>query len=227
MGTIAAAASQLDVPLASQDGSTRVSGHTLRVTGAQGLTRLRYPLWAVQLLGRWGTDAVKGYVGASALEVFTESGPAAGVDPESLEAVVAVAGRSHQPPRQTPARPTAAPLDRTAVELLVARTAGDLKDELSDALMSEVRAEIARLAPPAPPTTRDQACTTDPQLVINTRTECVHHIAVGPGSAEPARLWQSPCGWAFGRWGGFELLSGAHHAVTCERCLKKAAEAGQ
>ena len=160
------------------------------------------------------------------MEVFTEAGPAAGVDPESLEAVVAVAGRSHQPPRQTPAHPTAAPLDRTAVELLISRTTGDLKDELADALLAEVRSEIARLAPPAPPTTTDQSSSTDPPLVRNERTKCIHFISVGPVSLEPARCWQSPCGWAFGRWGGFMFLSGAHHEVSCERCLEKSTEAG-
>ena len=40
----------------------RVSGHYLRVCGAQGLTRRGLDLWAVQLLGRWGSLAVQGYV---------------------------------------------------------------------------------------------------------------------------------------------------------------------
>ena len=35
--TIRQAATRLDIPLASPDGSERVSGHSLRVSGAQGL----------------------------------------------------------------------------------------------------------------------------------------------------------------------------------------------
>ena len=41
------------------DGSERLSGHSLRVTGAQGLARLGVDLWAIQLIGRWGSEKVK------------------------------------------------------------------------------------------------------------------------------------------------------------------------
>jgi len=60
--TLLSAARRLDVPWVSVDGSTRISGHTLRPTGAQGLTRLGLDLWAVQLLGRWGSHAVQQYI---------------------------------------------------------------------------------------------------------------------------------------------------------------------
>ena len=53
---------------ASPDGSERISGHSLRVTGAQGLTRLGIDLWAVELIGRWGSAAVRGYVREVAIE---------------------------------------------------------------------------------------------------------------------------------------------------------------
>ena len=60
--TIAHAASFLHVPLSAPDGSERVSGHSLRVSGAQGLARLGWGLWAIQLQGRWHSDVVKHYV---------------------------------------------------------------------------------------------------------------------------------------------------------------------
>ena len=60
--TIEAAATQLDIPLAAPDGCERVSGHSLRVSGAQGLARLGWDLWAIQLHGRWHSDVVKHYV---------------------------------------------------------------------------------------------------------------------------------------------------------------------
>ncbi len=45
----------------------RFQQHILcRVSGAQFLTRLGYTLEAVQLIGRWGSDAVKRYVQESA-----------------------------------------------------------------------------------------------------------------------------------------------------------------
>ena len=60
--TILEAAARLGVPAQSADGASRVSGHSLRPTGAQGLTRLGLDVWAVQLIGRWGSSAVQAYV---------------------------------------------------------------------------------------------------------------------------------------------------------------------
>jgi len=59
---ILTAARLLGTPLRSEDGTARISGHTLRPTGAQGLTRLGVDCWAVQLLGRWGSAAVLRYI---------------------------------------------------------------------------------------------------------------------------------------------------------------------
>ena len=60
--TIVEAARRLGVPLEVPDHSERISGHSLRATGAQGLARAGLELWAIQLMGRWGSDAVKTYV---------------------------------------------------------------------------------------------------------------------------------------------------------------------
>jgi hypothetical protein len=66
--TIVEAARKLEVPLSLPDGSARVSGHSLRVAGAQGLARAGVDVWAIQLLGRWGSSAVLGYVREVPLE---------------------------------------------------------------------------------------------------------------------------------------------------------------
>ena len=60
--TIIHAAGLLRVPLVSADGSERVTGHSLRSTGAQGLAGRGLDPWAIQLLGRWGSDAVRLYL---------------------------------------------------------------------------------------------------------------------------------------------------------------------
>ena len=70
--TIRVGASRLGVKLAAADGSARVTGHSLRVTGAQGLARLGVDTWAVQLLGRWGSPTVLEYVQAVPLERSSE-----------------------------------------------------------------------------------------------------------------------------------------------------------
>ena len=67
--TIVTAASKLHVPLAAPDGSARISGHSLRVTGAQGLARLGVDTWAIQLLGRWGSSTVLAYIKEVPLEL--------------------------------------------------------------------------------------------------------------------------------------------------------------
>ena len=70
--TIRVGASRLGVKLSAADGSARVTGHSLRVTGAQGLARLGVDTWAVQLLGRWGSPTVLEYVQAVPLERSSE-----------------------------------------------------------------------------------------------------------------------------------------------------------
>ena len=73
VATIHWAARQLGVALQAPDGSERVAGHSLRVTGAQGLAARGWHLWTVQLLGRWGSEAVKGYFREAPLQALTRS----------------------------------------------------------------------------------------------------------------------------------------------------------
>ena len=225
MKTIVAAAVQLQIPLSAPDGSARISGHSLRVSGAQGLTRIGYPTWAVQLLGRWGSDTVRGYIGDAALEVFTEGTPRAGVGVDSLDVVLAAAGRSSSssssssaPPRPTAERPGRR-TEPASVEQLIARIAGDMFAELGGALRAEVSLEIARMRP-RPTATTDAATDPEPTRVMNDRTECIHLVGIGTESGLASKHWQSLCGWAFGRWGGYTVMGGAQRAPTCERCLE-------
>ena len=91
------AARLLGVPQAAPDGSERVSGHSLRVTGAQGLVLRGWELWTVQLHGRWGSDVIKRYIRESHIAaVASGRGPAARQDLD-LEAVVSAVVRELQP----------------------------------------------------------------------------------------------------------------------------------
>mgnify|MGYP003330147959 CR=1 FL=1 len=67
--TIILAAEHLGVGPAP-DGSERVSGHTLRATGAQGLIRLGWSPEAVRLMGRWASGAVLRYTRLAPLACF-------------------------------------------------------------------------------------------------------------------------------------------------------------
>ena len=62
VSTIQHAATLQGIPLRSPDASEQVSGHSLRVTGAQGLAQLGWHLWAIQLIGRWGSEVVRQYL---------------------------------------------------------------------------------------------------------------------------------------------------------------------
>ena len=54
------------------DGSERVTGHSLRCTGAQGLVHLGWRHDAVQLQGRWQSSTVKRYTRDAALMAPSE-----------------------------------------------------------------------------------------------------------------------------------------------------------
>ena len=54
------------------DGSQRVSGQSLRCTGAQGLIRLGWRPDAVQLQGRWQSETVRRYTREAALHAPTD-----------------------------------------------------------------------------------------------------------------------------------------------------------
>merc|ERR1712020_97240 len=73
-----------------RDGSLRVSGHSLRATGAQGLISLGWRADAVQLQGRWMSEAVVRYTREAALHapcVFTEL----------AALLMSLSGLTHQP----------------------------------------------------------------------------------------------------------------------------------
>ena len=216
VATIVHAAGQLGVALADAESTTRVSGHSLRVTGAQGLTRMGFPLWAVQLLGRWGTDTVKAYVGDAALDIFSETAPEA-VQHASVDLPTLLQKTAEAGPPTTATDAGAALGTRAELEEAVAASTGDLRAELLEALMAEVRLEVARRMPTAA-ATADQASSTCSPLVRNSRTKCLHICAIAPDSGRPPTEWTSLCGWDFGRWGGYAIEGGPPVRSTCVRC---------
>ena len=70
VATITFAARALEVQDLA-DGSERVSGHSLRATGAEGLIRLGWHPDAVCLVGRWESEIVRQYTRLAALEAPT------------------------------------------------------------------------------------------------------------------------------------------------------------
>ena len=60
--SIEAAARGLGLPTHHPDGLSRFGGHSLRVAGAQSLSRAGFDSWTISLLARWGSAAVFGYI---------------------------------------------------------------------------------------------------------------------------------------------------------------------
>ena len=228
--TIRWAASFLRVPLTSRDGTQRVSGHSLRPTGAQGLARLGLDVWAIQLLGRWGSGAVMEYVRDSA------------ASPEAAVARRALLGRNLD--ELADVRRHGASVEEMS-QLALARVQAALPE-----FLKELRAELAKdLAPAtasagtapssassssstsssseapglaeasAPAVTASSAgqaaavagdfegvtttaAVTQPDQVSSGWTSRRHLVTIGPDiTADPA-VWQTACGWRFGCSGG-------------------------
>ena len=60
--TIEQAAKRLGLPTASLDQMERITGHSMRPSGAQFLANLGLDTYTVQLLGRWGSNTVAKYI---------------------------------------------------------------------------------------------------------------------------------------------------------------------
>lgn len=67
----------MERPGPTGDPRPRFSQHTCRVSGGQFLTRLGYSLEAVQLIGRWGSDAIKHYIQEAPLQLRHVTNPRA------------------------------------------------------------------------------------------------------------------------------------------------------
>ena len=67
--TIQRTGTTMERPGPSGEPLHRFSQHSCRVSGAQFLTRLGYSVEAVQLIGRWGSDAIRRYIQEAPLQL--------------------------------------------------------------------------------------------------------------------------------------------------------------
>ena len=191
--TIREAGRLLGVAVSAPDGSERITGHSLRVTGAQGLVLRGWHLWAVQLHGRWGSDVIRRYVRDSPLvAAASSSGPALGGGLE-LDAVVAAVVRKlataeRVGPRSVEAAAPRCDATASAESGLpsLAHTAALLESERSAGAEPEARPEL---------------------FVLNTRSG-TYHRRVDLTNCRAA------CGWAYGTW-PHALVSDADAGPSC------------
>ena len=209
--TFEAVARFLGLPTVSLDGSEVISGHSLRVTGAQGLSRLGLDLWAIQLLGRWGSDAVRIYVRAVPLEAAARQAARAARRRHDLEDVVVAATATGSSPVKAiqklaaDAAPRWAPTIAALVEPL------------------EVEVESAEPLPPKPVWVRNES--------KHATSGFFHAVSL---RLEGLQMWEykARCGWRFGAIPtvavGVQPPTVRHWEIVCSRCAcakQKALEA--
>jgi len=235
VATLLASATLLGVPRASPDGSERVSGHSLRAAGAQGLARAGIDLWAIQLLGRWGSDAVKGYVREAHLARSAEWARQA-MRSRSLEEVVAEAA-----PIVAAARVNGATLPEamaTACADLGLRPSDPAagKADLCEQLVAPVLTCAATDAEYAPPAVVTEAARhgIEEELAAQEQREAiivfngssgVAHRAVPATFDLASDLQTSACGWRYGRAPDAtfpdEQSIPAGHRALCGKCFPR------
>ena len=204
-------------------GTLRVTGHSLRPTGAQGLARLGLDVWAIQLIGRWGSAAVLGYVRESA------------AGPEAALARRAQLGRNLQ--GLGAARRQDATLERMT-RLALAEVRAQIPGFLAGlrvSLLAELRQAPATSASSSASTA--SSSTSSPcsaaagpavdrrvqasEFVSSAWTSCRHKVLLGPRSLEIQDAWQTCCGWRFG--GSVSLREPQAGDLNCKRCFGSAA----
>ena len=199
-GTIEKAAFLLKVPLTSPDGTERVSGHSLRVTGAQGMAKLGLDLWAVQLLGRWGSNTVLQYVRLAHLEA-AEGWARRAASNMPLEDVV------KELVSLQPVERPAAVVKKSMVRTAAAQT------ELEEALRHEVLVEELREE--------------EKLSVVMGDSGVAHSVLLGPPETD-LHSSRTVCGWRFGRSGAAlrrrSDLPSSYKAL-CQKCFPETREA--
>ena len=220
--TILVAADALGVSRSNEDGSERVSGHSMRATGAQGLAALGVEVWAIQLLGRWGSQAVLGYVREAALSTSAEWARRA-AEGSTLENVLggAPGGTKHVVDEFEAKKEY---FENLPVVLEAVEDKG-VQTEVAEALAREsMESEIKELSD------RPAAVEDGPvDLVLAFSAAGVaHEVLVGP-PAFASDQWTTFCGWKFGRSREVSLASRASlprsHKLLCGKCFASLREA--
>jgi hypothetical protein len=200
--TIAHAAALLGIPAVNREGTFRVSGHSLRPTGAQGLARLGLDVWAVQLLGRWGSGTVLEYVRDAA------------ASPEAAVARRTLLGQNLQDFH-------AARRGGATVEEVTARALAEIQTHLPR-FLADLRATLladafpgGQPAPARAPSSSSSASSSSSsspsssaspsvrglgfQVYVSSGSRATRHlVAVAPTADLVRAAWQTSCGWHFG-----------------------------
>ena len=233
--TIVRAAQILEMPLQNELDNERVTGHTMRPTGAQFLARAGLDTYTVQLLGRWGSSTVEQYVREAVISEAASRARASQLSHNLSQITGEVAAAL---PRDR--------FDRARVLEWVReffRPSPELSDEIVDALVDRVAARVQSLtlrraagvdAAAGPDASSSSSNEDVPQVVLqpavlvgevsNEKRRKRHRILAGPPSLEIGQ-WVTRCGWRFGRSAEARLPVAGD--APCERCYRHRMGNGQ
>jgi hypothetical protein len=207
--TIRHAALLLQVPLESPDHTEQVTGHSLRATGAQGFAKAGLDEVSIQLLGRWGSKAVRGYTREAALERSSAWAKAVG------------STFGHQ----QGTRPPALRADQINA-LLVPLVAAAARDLFPKLLQSQAEAVRADMAEELKARQRQLASVVadplgaDHTYVKNKATGVLHLLAATTSPELSKRA--TVCGWKFAVQSNGVLHrkpAACVYKLLCEKCL--------
>ena len=210
--TIRAAAVHLKVALASPDLTEQVTGHSLRATGAQGLARAGIDEWAIQLLGRWGSQAIRLYTRQAALE---RSATWASRAVKRLSSGDVKGGQLDE----GNLRGTIRSLLKEALCSFCPGLSEKQAAALRDDVVRELRAQASSSNTAAPSSVPEQLG----HFIKNAATGVVHLSEGGP--AGRISSWTTKCGWKFAAQSNAEYSVTPEppglHKFLCEKCLPK------
>jgi len=241
--TIVEGARLLRCPLENADRTARVSGHSLRPTGAQGLARAGLDTWSIQLIGRWGSTAVAGYIqeatvsaaAARARSAFAARGVhdlardvGQNLGPESARVVSEASLRqaldAWWPSVQANWRASLLDEIRDLVRTSAASSASSSRSR-AGSTSSDSSASSADLASEPPAAVPADALATAGRMehVVNLASGVRHVVVCGPPSL-PVSDWVTACGWRFGRHGTAGPAS--MDEKPCQRCQRAEGQYG-
>ena len=215
-GTVSVAAVSLGVPTETATG--KITGHTLRVTGAQGMAAAGLDLWAVQLLGRWGSAAVKGYVRDAHLAQAEAWAMKVKRNQDLDEMAAEIASKVEE---QVMGSKRWAELLKKAEEKIEEIKSAAPQVEVAPEAAEALAVEALVTSRPAPADKLD---------TVTSVEGVVHEVLLGPPEVDLATA-VSACGWRFGMSASARLTTrGELPAVykrLCARCFPLEREQGK
>ena len=213
--TLVEAASFLDVP--KEDATGKITGHTMRVTGAQGLAAAGLDLWAIQLLGRWGSMAVRSYVREAHLEQAEGWARKVAQQKDITEVTKALAEQIGE--KVGGSEVWKALEDKAKAKLKEVAESTEVKVPVEKEMAEALAVEALPIAA--------QSSKLD---VVVSSAGIAHCVAFGPPEADLA-LSVTSCGWRFGGAVGAKLTPKtdmpALYKKLCARCFPDEREASK